>query len=142
MCFKNLGIDYSYELEGYELPSGRYLPDFEFWGFYGEVKPVRPNARELAVARDLAAASGRGVLFLIGKPQISTVYWEVTAEGSWADHVLLSRYAITESRPYSHLGFESFGEPPMPEQLNRDEWWCPAEVEAAVAGACKFPFWN
>lgn len=142
MCFKNLGIDYSYELEGFELPSGRYLPDFEFWGFYGEVKPERPNTRELVVARELAAASGRGVIFLIGRPKAATVYWESTPDGGWADHMLFSQYAVVEGRPFSYLGLGSLGDPPMPVQLDRDEWWCPADVETAVATACKFRFWN
>lgn len=30
--FNHLGIQWSYEQEGYELPSGRYLPDFRLYG--------------------------------------------------------------------------------------------------------------
>jgi len=39
--FDALGIKWRYETEGFELPSGRYLPDFYFieHGVYGEIKP-------------------------------------------------------------------------------------------------------
>jgi len=48
--FDRIGVRYRYELEGFTLPSGNYLPDFWIehpldcfasrgWGFWVEVKP-------------------------------------------------------------------------------------------------------
>ena len=39
--FDRCDVRYDYEPEGFELPSGRYLPDFYFrWGEFLEVKPA------------------------------------------------------------------------------------------------------
>ena len=40
--FDRCSVRYDYEHEGFELPSGRYLPDFHFkrWGGFLEVKPA------------------------------------------------------------------------------------------------------
>ena len=41
MFFDRCDVRYDYEPEGFELPSGRYLPDFYFrWGEFLEVKPA------------------------------------------------------------------------------------------------------
>ena len=39
--FEELGIKWQYEVEGFELPGGRYLPDFQLpkWNMFVEVKP-------------------------------------------------------------------------------------------------------
>lgn len=55
--FDAAGIRYEYEKEGYELPSGRYLPDF--WlpdvegGAWFEVKGVAPSAGEIRAMHEL-----------------------------------------------------------------------------------------
>ena len=58
--FDLLDIKYEYEKEGYELPSGRYLPDF--WlpqlKCWVEIKGETPNKTEEALAYDLADGSG------------------------------------------------------------------------------------
>lgn len=54
----HLGLVWTYEPQGYDLPSGKYLPDFlvtvdrktKFWI---EVKGPVPNAREFSVATDM-----------------------------------------------------------------------------------------
>lgn len=69
-----LGIPWRYEPEGYELPSGRYLPDFwlpgfrsEAWGgTWLEIKGARPTERESQLARELAAATNADVLIAWG----------------------------------------------------------------------------
>jgi hypothetical protein len=55
----HLGLKWEYEPQGYELPSGKYLPDFRVVTgrkgehFWIEVKGPVPNAREFAVATDI-----------------------------------------------------------------------------------------
>ena len=46
--FSELGLKWNYEPEGYELPSGRYLPDFYIpaWDAFLEMKPLRFAGRE------------------------------------------------------------------------------------------------
>lgn len=54
--FDTLGEPWEYEKEGFELPSGRYLPDF--WlpglGCWFEVKGELPNAQEMTFGRELS----------------------------------------------------------------------------------------
>jgi hypothetical protein len=73
--FQTLGVRWVYEPEGYELPSGRYLPDFQLdssrvGGFlWVEVKPDRPAwPAGFVRAWDLARLSGIPVWFLCGQP--------------------------------------------------------------------------
>jgi hypothetical protein len=69
--FDALGIRWEYEKEGYELPSGRYLPDFwlpqvQMWA---EVKPVEFSVLEKLKATELSVATGFPVLQLVGTPE-------------------------------------------------------------------------
>lgn len=80
-----LGLEYQYEPEGFELPSGRYLPDFFIpaWEAWLEIKPPDlvdrivddgdPEARAAfdrieQQARELASQTGRRVLVVYGRP--------------------------------------------------------------------------
>lgn len=80
--FDEMGIDYEYELEGFELPSGaRYLPDFYLKhvhnGLYVEIKPQYPTFSELKKYFEFAfkhngllvfcTSSPKGTGFLINK---------------------------------------------------------------------------
>lgn len=72
--FDALDIEWEYEKEGYELPSGWYLPDFwlpEF-GTFAEVKPCQFTEEEFLKCFQLANASSCGVLFLNSTPDNST----------------------------------------------------------------------
>ena len=66
--FDSLGIPFLYEPEGYELPSGKYLPDFwlpnqsVFW----EVKGKQPTEHEEQLCKDLAIATESPVLLHFG----------------------------------------------------------------------------
>ena len=67
----HLGIDFEYELEGFDLPNGqRYLPDL--WlpkiKHWAEVKPAEFTAEERSKAVWLALASQCPILLLIGVP--------------------------------------------------------------------------
>jgi len=68
--FDAMNIQWQYELEGYILGNRSYLPDFFLptVEMYGEVKPKPFNAREKAVAKQLARESGKPVLMLIDVP--------------------------------------------------------------------------
>lgn len=70
-CFlQHLGVKWEYEPQGFELPSGRYLPDFKVYyhdrpaeWFWIECKPCEPSERETRLARELADATRAAVLF-------------------------------------------------------------------------------
>lgn len=73
--FDSFGLDWEYEKEGFELPSGRYLPDFWVqWGHcfqaWIEVKGVRPDifGIENRLCQELANASKQQVLLVVGIP--------------------------------------------------------------------------
>lgn len=72
-CFDALGIEWEYEPEGYNLPSGPYLPDFLLPSLlkpcFLEVKGQEPNERERTVARELAGATGLRVFIAIRAPR-------------------------------------------------------------------------
>ena len=70
-CFlENLGAKWEYEPQGFELPSGRYLPDFRVYyhdrpseWFWIECKASDPSQREVVLARELAGATKALVMF-------------------------------------------------------------------------------
>jgi hypothetical protein len=63
VLFDTLGFDWSYEAEGFELESGRYLPDFHIADvpFWLEVKGEIPTVRELMLARELCETTHEDV---------------------------------------------------------------------------------
>lgn len=69
-------IKWDYECEGFELPSGRYLPDFWLpeWNSFVEVKPFPLVGRDLARAIDLVKLSKRHLIQCDGTPD-TTNYW-------------------------------------------------------------------
>lgn len=69
--FDKLAVDWVYEPEGYELPSGRYLPDFLLpdFGIYIEVKPLpEKDTRWL----DFVKLIQKPMMILIGLPALKT----------------------------------------------------------------------
>lgn len=58
--FKELGIDYDYEREGYELSIGWYLPDFWIpeWESFIEIKGEYPSSNEILKCAELSEDSG------------------------------------------------------------------------------------
>lgn len=70
VAFDRAGIEWEYELEGFDLPSGCYLPDF--WlpqvGTWAEVKKTRLTGHEFALCRELALETGFDVLLLDSSP--------------------------------------------------------------------------
>jgi len=76
--FDTLGIRYEYEKEGFELPSGRYLPDF--WlleqGIWFEVKGKEPTKREGRLITELCAATSKEVILYHGPVELPQK-WEI-----------------------------------------------------------------
>jgi len=76
IAFTEYSIRWEYELEGFHLPSGSYLPDFylpevEMWA---EVKRDGFTLEELHKAHDLANATNQRVLLLPGQPKDFSYY--------------------------------------------------------------------
>lgn len=81
----HLGIDWEYEHQGYELPSGYYLPDFwlptfDYSGMFLEVKPCSFSDEEKKKCYELHEASGKSVWLGEGVPEgklyYMTDYWD------------------------------------------------------------------
>jgi hypothetical protein len=90
LFFDLIGVAWTYEGEGYELPGGRYLPDFEInlarRGFcFFEVKPYQPDLDELRKAHELAFASRRMVFIGQGMPGDESGIYAVFPEGAEDD---------------------------------------------------------
>lgn len=66
--FDSIGVRWSYEHEGYSLPSGNYLPDFFFpeLKFWVEIKGERPTAIEQTLCDELAIATARDCFLFWG----------------------------------------------------------------------------
>ncbi len=83
VAFDSLEQRWDYEPQGFDLgKAGFYLPDFwlpdvQMWA---EVKPDAPSFDEINKAVELANASGKRVLFLIGTPA-PAAYWYVEPWG-------------------------------------------------------------
>lgn len=74
--FDSLGIYWEYEKEGFQLPSGRYLPDFyvpcagrvEDLVCWVEIKPKSPSVREKQLLSELVQQTGECGYFFCGNP--------------------------------------------------------------------------
>lgn len=70
--FEDLGLTWEYEPQGFELATGRYLPDFFLpdIGCWVEVKPD-PDSYDWKRINELAQATGRDVICLTGTPAVA-----------------------------------------------------------------------
>ena len=82
--FDVLGLNWTYEPEGFSLDSGWYLPDFwiENWQAWIEIKPRRFTTIELIKCRQLAVLSQNKVLLIQGQP--------------WIDETIVNTYTCDE----------------------------------------------
>ena len=69
--FHKLNLKFEYEAEGYQLPSGWYLPDFFIhdWDCFIEIKPkgrLEPDA--VVKGFELQQESGKRIIILVGNP--------------------------------------------------------------------------
>ena len=84
-----LDIKFWYELEGFPLAAGWYLPDFFLpqVNLYAEAKPTIPDKKETAKCEELTLRSGKDSLFLIGPPDFRTY------PAIWIDYLGLPNHA-------------------------------------------------
>lgn len=66
--YETLGLNWHYEMEGFELPSGRYLPDFYFPNLkvWVEIKPEEPSQEEKAKCEALCQLTNKDVYLFWG----------------------------------------------------------------------------
>lgn len=68
--FNEIGAEYNYEYEGFDLDGIRYLPDF--WlpqmNSWFEIKGQEPNDQELDKAKRLCLGTGKTVFICVGEP--------------------------------------------------------------------------
>jgi hypothetical protein len=112
--FDALGIEWQYEPEGFELPSGRYLPDFAFRRpidgvervDYTEIKGAPPTRVDLVLAGELARAAGTIVEVFQGAPgDNNCTVWRFFSEiQPTGPHVV--GLDFLEFKAWSHTGFE------------------------------------
>jgi|LakMenEpi03Aug12_release.lakeMendotaPanAssembly.Ray.scaffolds.fasta_scaffold159254_2 hypothetical protein len=85
VAFDAMGIEWEYEKEGYQLPSGWYLPDFWLprYSMFAEVKGTGFTEHESNMLIDLFLNTGHKAAALIGIPD----YVPITVVGvcSWDD---------------------------------------------------------
>lgn len=96
VVFDHLHITWQFEAQGFHLPSGNYLPDFQIDGvrqpFFVEIKGPMPNAREFQVASeinlqvapliifqgDLPRRRGEGTAWVLEESGKNTYDWIMT----------------------------------------------------------------
>jgi len=98
--FDEIGIEWFYELEGFALPSGPYLPDF--WlpqvRMWAEVKPADFSEVEKLKCSELAKLTGFECLMLDGPPSIKA-YKAINEEFVYGYMLSMEHnYPITEHR--------------------------------------------
>jgi hypothetical protein len=102
--FDQLAVAYSYEPEGFDLPSGRYLPDF--WlpslACWLEVKPEAPSTEERTLCEELSRGLGQPVVIASGTPgeeRLRVYCADVTGSSAgcmWWDGLEYPRWAFTK----------------------------------------------
>lgn len=107
VTFEVAGLTWQYEREGFDLPSGWYLPDFWIAGgvsmsppMWVEVKGQDPTPREIALAQELARASRTCVAFAVGQPDHAKHYTFPVYDGENEIEVVthLPRHAFDAAR--------------------------------------------
>lgn len=83
--FDTLGVRWEYEPEGFELPSGRYLPDFrlDLW-LWLEVKALPPSEADEQRFRELCAGTQRRGVIVVGAPHCAE-WISIDSEGDQVD---------------------------------------------------------
>lgn len=67
--FDAMNIKYQFEPQGYDLPSGKYLPDFFLprYRMWVEIKGTSPSALEINHCRELSHGTKQRVLLIVGQ---------------------------------------------------------------------------
>lgn len=122
VAFDTIGHAYLYEHEGFELPSGKYLPDFYFpnLDIWGEVKPTAFTQKELRKCADLVLYTHRPCVLLIGVPEPTNYYFLFEYEGDVFDVPL-------KNEVFPGVGFEDC-----------DLWWRSERFYVCTGWGCEF----
>lgn len=135
VLFDAAGIQWEYEVEGWELPSGRYLPDF--WlpqvMMWAEVKPTRLSGLEFQRCRELAIGAGFDVLLLDGKPE-RRHYSAITVLKRDPDAPQMIHYDMLWGRKYweheRRFFFHEYGKELRASVYhNAPKYWCDDDVD-------------
>lgn len=100
--FDALETPWEYEKEGFELPSGRYLPDF--WlpevgvGCWFEVKGVEPTDHEKKLAKELAEVTQSPVFIFAGQPWAEAPREVNECDGTPFDKVRAAYFMLSKDR--------------------------------------------
>jgi hypothetical protein len=104
--FDALGIEWEYEKEGYDLPSGPYLPDF--WlpqvRMWAEVKPEEFTEKQETLCQSLAEQTGFSCLLLVGVPSFRE-YAAISPEDGWDGGPWRTTYVICTEYLCEHRFF-------------------------------------
>jgi hypothetical protein len=100
--FKSLGIEYVYEMEGYNFDGFNYLPDFYFpkYDFYGEVKHEHFGDVDAKKWNSFVTNIKKPLIIFDGMPNVKplkSLFWE---------EAILTEY---NTIPFCDLLKESFG---------------------------------
>lgn len=118
------GVKFEYEAQGFDLPTGRYLPDFwlperQVWL---EIKGQEPTPREIALARDLSKGSGHRVLIAVGAPNPDAPYVTVIFGEDPEMEEMLDLPAGAYQRARAER-FDGRDESPRTSSLKSRRWW-------------------
>lgn len=113
--FDVIGIEWWYEMEGYQLPSCWYLPDF--WlpqvNMFAEVKPTLLTKEEFTKAKELVSGTGFSCILLEGVPSEQPYrFIEKDMDDKFGDVLsdcvisMYHNYPTEESRFYCNTGFD------------------------------------
>jgi len=115
----HLNLKWEFEPQGFDLPSGKYLPDFRVTvnrktQFWIEVKGPTPNAREFSVATDMNLYVGPMLILQgdIPRDVLGGTAWIFALEQN-GDEILGDWYMTTPERALAGalLGSDYEGEP-------------------------------
>lgn len=103
--FDAFGIQWEYEREGFDLPSGRYLPDF--WlpqvKMWAEVKPEMFSDFEYQKCLELSRVTQHEVLLLDGPPAERN-YWATPAANDYQTDYIINGDYLEEHRFFGSTG--------------------------------------
>lgn len=124
--FDALGLRWEYEPEGFELPSGRYLPDFYLpqYGLWVEVKATSATAVEIAKARELMESKREPVFITCGMPDAAgTLFYGYTQlGGEFNSNDMPAPFDVLQwGWNPNPLGFWVYGSTPNVEQHDHNE---------------------
>lgn len=114
--FDAMGMSWRYEVEGFWTSLGPYLPDFEVIGtrrgdIHVEIKAKDPSDDEIEKLRDVAVATGKGGVMIVGDPGSEWTF-EITPEGDmtlWTDLEMMEIFPPTRDFRFGFAASQARG---------------------------------